>query len=82
MVLLQSVESLIERPRHRFHLGRLFGLEFVRDYLRDGAILPGVGGDNSHGAAGTFYEGVMTSGYPSEATENAVQANIVAAQYR
>ncbi|MEV4364707.1 arabinofuranosidase catalytic domain-containing protein [Nonomuraea sp. NPDC049625] len=29
-------------------------------------------------AAGTFYEGVMTSGYPSDATENAVQANIVA----
>ncbi|MFG6191713.1 arabinofuranosidase catalytic domain-containing protein [Nonomuraea sp. JJY05] len=33
-------------------------------------------------AAGTFYEGVMTSGYPSDATENAVQANIVAAGYR
>ncbi|NUR60256.1 MAG: lectin, partial [Catenulispora sp.] len=29
----------------------------------------------------TFYEGVMTSGYPSDATENAVQANIVAAGY-
>jgi Cellulose binding domain./Alpha-L-arabinofuranosidase B, catalytic. len=49
---------------------------------KEGAIILGIGGDNSHGAAGTFYEGVMTSGYPSEATENAVQANIVAAQYR
>ena len=32
-------------------------------------------------SAGTFYEGVMTSGYPSDATENAVQANIAAARY-
>ena len=46
------------------------------------AIILGLGGDNGHGAAGTFYEGVMTSGYPSDATENAVQANIVAARYR
>jgi hypothetical protein len=34
-----------------------------------------------HRPGGTFYEGVMTSGYPSAATENAVQANIVAAGY-
>ncbi|MEV4582051.1 arabinofuranosidase catalytic domain-containing protein [Nonomuraea jabiensis] len=49
---------------------------------KEGAIILGIGGDNSRGAAGTFYEGVMTSGYPSDATENAVQANIVAAGYR
>jgi len=49
---------------------------------KQGAIILGIGGDNSHGAVGTFYEGVMTSGYPSDATENAVQANIVAAGYR
>jgi hypothetical protein len=48
---------------------------------KEGAIILGIGGDNSVGAAGTFYEGVMTSGYPSEATENSVQANIVAAGY-
>lgn len=48
---------------------------------KEGAIILGIGGDNSVGAAGTFYEGVMTSGYPSDATENAVQANIVAAGY-
>ncbi|MGH6656843.1 MAG: AbfB domain-containing protein, partial [Actinocrinis sp.] len=30
---------------------------------------------------GTFYEGVMTSGYPSDTTENSVQANITAAGY-
>jgi hypothetical protein len=48
---------------------------------KQGAIILGTGGDNSDGADGTFYEGVMTSGYPSAATENAVQANIVAAGY-
>ncbi|RAG86662.1 alpha-L-arabinofuranosidase [Streptacidiphilus pinicola] len=48
---------------------------------KEGAIILGIGGDNSNGATGTFYEGVMTSGYPSDATENAVQANITAAGY-
>ncbi|WP_410813194.1 alpha-L-arabinofuranosidase B [Micromonospora sp. 067-2] len=49
---------------------------------KEGAILLGIGGDNSIGARGTFYEGVLTSGYPSDATENSVQATIVAARYQ
>ncbi|OKL55406.1 putative alpha-L-arabinofuranosidase B [Talaromyces atroroseus] len=48
---------------------------------KEGAIILGIGGDNSNGAQGTFYEGVMTSGYPSDDTENSVQADIVAAGY-
>jgi len=48
---------------------------------KQGAIILGIGGDNSNTGVGTFYEGVMTSGYPSDATENAVQANITAAGY-
>ena len=48
---------------------------------KEGAIILGIGGDNSISAQGTFYEGVMTSGYPSDATENSVQANIVSAGY-
>jgi hypothetical protein len=48
---------------------------------KQGAIVLGNGGDNSNGAQGTFYEGVMTAGYPSDATDQAVQANIVAARY-
>jgi non-reducing end alpha-L-arabinofuranosidase len=48
---------------------------------KEGAIILGIGGDNSDRAQGTFYEGVMTSGYPSDATENSVQADIVAAKY-
>ena len=48
---------------------------------RKGAVQLGNGGDNGNGSAGTFYEGVMTSGYPTDATHNEVQANIVAARY-
>ena len=48
---------------------------------KEGAIILGIGGDNSVSAQGTFYEGVMTSGYPSDATENSVQSDIVTAAY-
>ncbi|MBZ5495670.1 MAG: lamin tail domain-containing protein [Acidobacteriia bacterium] len=48
---------------------------------KQGAVLLGTGGDNGNGSSGTFYEGVMTTGYPTEATTDAVQANIVAAKY-
>jgi hypothetical protein len=48
---------------------------------KQGAILLGTGGDNGNGSAGTFYEGVMTAGYPPDAATDAVQANIVAARY-
>jgi hypothetical protein len=48
---------------------------------RQGGIVLGVGGDNSSMAHGNFFEGVITSGYASTATDEAVQANIVAAGY-
>jgi hypothetical protein len=48
---------------------------------KQGAIVLGNGGDNSNGSQGTFYEGVMTAGYPTDAADNAVQANVVAAKY-
>ncbi|KAI1814161.1 Arabinosidase B [Poronia punctata] len=48
---------------------------------KEGAIILGIGGDNSVSGQGTFYEGVMTSGYPSDATEDAVQADIAGAKY-
>lgn len=48
---------------------------------RQGGIVLGVGGDNSSGARGNFYEGVMTAGFASNATDEAIQANIVAAGY-
>jgi hypothetical protein len=48
---------------------------------KQGAIILGIGGDNSNGAQGNFFEGVMTSGNASDANDDAVQANIVAAGY-
>jgi non-reducing end alpha-L-arabinofuranosidase len=50
---------------------------------KQGAILLGNGGDNSVGSQGTFYEGAMTAAgtFPSDATDQLVQANIVAARY-
>jgi hypothetical protein len=54
---------------------------------KQGAIDLGTGGDcckpggGANLSAGTFYEGAMVSGFPSDATENAVQANIIAAGY-
>lgn len=47
----------------------------------EGAIILGTGGDGSNGGTGTFFEGAMTSGNPSDATDAALQANIVAAGY-
>ncbi|HEY4459342.1 MAG TPA: arabinofuranosidase catalytic domain-containing protein, partial [Pseudonocardiaceae bacterium] len=52
-----------------------------RPMQKQGAIILGIGGDNSNASAGSFFEGVMTDGYPSDAADNAVQANIVAAKY-
>ena len=50
---------------------------------KQGAILLGNGGDNGNVSSGTFYEGAMTFAgtFPSEETNQAVQANIVAAKY-
>ena len=48
---------------------------------KQGAIVLGNGGDNSNSSQGTFYEGVMTAGYPSDAVDQRVQADIVAARY-
>jgi non-reducing end alpha-L-arabinofuranosidase len=52
---------------------------------KQGAIVLGSGGDccatNNNQSDGTFYEGCLVAGYPADATEDAVQANIVAAGY-
>ncbi|OPG10457.1 alpha-L-arabinofuranosidase [Streptomyces sp. GKU 895] len=47
----------------------------------DSSVLLGTGGDNSVSGTGEFFEGAITAGYPSDATENAVQASITAAGY-
>jgi non-reducing end alpha-L-arabinofuranosidase len=48
---------------------------------QEGAILLGIGGDNSNWATGYFFEGVMTKGMPDKKAMDAVQSNIVAARY-
>jgi hypothetical protein len=52
---------------------------------KQGSVVLGAGGDccysNNNGSAGTFYEGAIVAGYPSDATEDAIQANIVNAGY-
>ena len=42
----------------------------------------GTGGDNSNRAQGNFYEGMMVTGATTDATDDAVQANVVAVGYK
>jgi non-reducing end alpha-L-arabinofuranosidase len=48
---------------------------------KQGAVVLGIGGDNSNRAIGTFFEGAITVGYSTDAADDAVQASIVAAGY-
>ena len=48
---------------------------------QEGSIVLGTGGDNSNASIGSFFEGVMTAGYPTDAADNSVQANIVSVGY-
>jgi non-reducing end alpha-L-arabinofuranosidase len=52
-----------------------------RPMKQEGAIILGIGGDNSDWATGYFFEGAMTAGMPGEQALQAVQNNIVAARY-
>jgi hypothetical protein len=46
-----------------------------------GGIILGISEDNSNSSYGTFFEGAITSGRPSDATDAAVLANVQAAGY-
>ena len=48
---------------------------------KQGAIILGIGGDNSAQSVGTFYEGCITIGYTTDAVDDAIQADIVAQRY-
>ncbi len=48
---------------------------------KQGSIILGIGGDNSDGDGGRFYEGVMTNGVASKDTVDTLQAAIVSAGY-
>jgi len=47
-----------------------------------GGIGLGIGGDNSNNSEGTFWEGAVTNGAPSNATDLAVMKNIQAVGYK
>jgi hypothetical protein len=48
---------------------------------QEGALVLGTGGDDSNGSDGSFFEGVITTGYPTDAADNSVQANVVSVGY-
>jgi hypothetical protein len=48
---------------------------------QEGGIILAIGGDNSNRNRGTWFEGAMVAGYPTDATENSVQANVVSVGY-
>ena len=48
---------------------------------KQGAIILATGGDNSNGAEGNFYEGIMATGDTTDAVDDAIQANIIAVGY-
>jgi hypothetical protein len=52
-----------------------------RPMRQEGGIILGIGGDNSNRNRGTWFEGAMVYGYPTDAAENAVQANVVSVGY-
>jgi hypothetical protein len=53
----------------------------VRTWNNAGGIVLGVASDNSNNSYGTFYEGAITSGRPSDATDLAVLKSIQAVGY-
>jgi hypothetical protein len=46
-----------------------------------GAIILGIGGDNSNSSYGTFFEGAITAGRPTNATDSLVLRNVQSARY-
>ncbi len=53
----------------------------AKTWNNSGGILLGIGSDNSNNSWGTFYEGAITNGQPSDTTDASVMANVQAAGY-
>lgn len=65
-------------------LNKIYAGTLPRGYApmrQEGAIILGIGGDNSHASAGSFFEGAMTAGFPTDGADDAVQSSIVAVGY-
>ncbi len=50
-------------------------------WANKGGVILGIGGDNSNHSYGTFFEGAITAGRPSDDTDPAVLKNVQAAGY-
>ena len=55
---------------------------YYQPMRKKGAIILGTGGDNSNSAQGIFYEGFIATGASSDATDEAIQENIIAVRYK
>ncbi len=53
----------------------------TRTVDHQGAVVLGVGGDNSNNSFGTFFEGAIVAGYPTEEAEDAVMQNVQSVGY-
>jgi len=62
-------------------IGSGAGVQGYQPMRKKGAIILATGGDNSNSAKGNFYEGFMATGYATDATDEAIQANIAAVLY-
>jgi len=82
-----ALETMYDGPRPDFRSApnacHYHGVNGTYQPMRkQGAIILGTGGDNSNGAVGNFYEGIIANGVTSAATDEAIQANIVAVGYK
>lgn len=50
-------------------------------WTMEGGIILGIGGDNSNSSDGTFLEGAITAGRPSDATDALVHENVKSMRY-
>jgi hypothetical protein len=57
------------------------GNNAAKTWNNSGGILLGIGSDNSNNSWGTFYEGVITNGEPTDATDAMILSNVQAAGY-
>jgi len=74
--------TMYDGPRPDAKIARTCGRTGTYQPMRKkGAIILATGGDNSNSAEGNFYEGFMATGYATDATDAAIQANIVGVGY-
>ena len=77
-----KLQTMYDGPRpDRSLAGSCHGADSYQPMRKQGAIILATGGDNSNSAMGKFYEGIMVTGDTSDATDDAVQANIVSVGY-